>query len=547
MQKIKDYDNNELSKEKESYKVINKNVKNKEQPSIVRSLCALSRYIIQRMMIVLIISTLICYMINSTMLSMNYMASTILQRDDGADLLSSSSNGLNISKGITSGRDTESSSNNASLCFLDGGSNPPPSTTYDDDGNIISTGSCAATDNELMQSPPCPIKGRCRNGVLIDCLDGYEDKDENVEVSLPINEEGSLPTYQHQLYQISDSGEECILIPAANRTTIYLRQLIEDVTKFDICRQNLWFFWSSIGSSISESCDGDDSIIGGIKRGSSSFLYNHLWRLKEASSINEKQGKGQNKIVTTTYFSLNSIANYTELDINVLLILVKEMIERDDTIVLNEIGPDNDNENNNASSKSISSTTSSSIAYLALDPTYVQYEIKLPFKCWVLIGLQSIILITIQLVWKFLLNFLKLILHAAMGRPLPALTITIFIYILFWIRKRRAVRAELRRKTIAIRNVVYERLVRDQIVARSNSDDGNGGFAVLHLRDEIARENFPLSGKGRTEMMNKVWPLVVSEIRTDNRVKKSRRNVGDKKLEWWEWVASSSSFGSLVE
>ena len=69
--------------------------------------------------------------------------------------------------------------------------------------------------------------------------------------------------------------------------------------------------------------------------------------------------------------------------------------------------------------------------------------------------------------------------------------------------------------------------------------DSDGGFAALHLRDEVGHDMYPTSWSKRHWMNDDVWPRVKLEILADNRVRKYRKVADGKDLEHWDFAIQS--------
>jgi len=98
--------------------------------------------------------------------------------------------------------------------------------------------------------------------------------------------------------------------------------------------------------------------------------------------------------------------------------------------------------------------------------------------------------------------------------------------------KRKTV-LQLRQQVTEIQNLAYDKLVED-------CNEGGEGCATLHLRDDIAHELYPSDSVKRKHFIANVWPRVCAVVKMDNRVRKTRKSLRGKSLEWWEWVADAS-------
>jgi hypothetical protein len=64
--------------------------------------------------------------------------------------------------------------------------------------------------------------------------------------------------------------------------------------------------------------------------------------------------------------------------------------------------------------------------------------------------------------------------------------------------------------------------------------DNNEGYAALMLRDDVGRDMYPTNLRERTFLYTDVWPRVILEVHSDNRVSKFRKEANGKILEHWD-------------
>ncbi|KAL3776910.1 hypothetical protein ACHAWO_004149 [Cyclotella atomus] len=103
-----------------------------------------------------------------------------------------------------------------------------------------------------------------------------------------------------------------------------------------------------------------------------------------------------------------------------------------------------------------------------------------------------------------------------------ALVMSYFVH-LFMKRKRRL--ARIRELYPQVLEAAY-----DLLAELDNSE----GYAVLMLRDDIVRSMYPTNIAARNFLYNEVWPRVIAEIHSDNRVRKFRKEANGKSLEHWD-------------
>uniref|UniRef100_A0A7R9VSV6 Man1/Src1-like C-terminal domain-containing protein n=1 Tax=Pseudictyota dubia TaxID=2749911 RepID=A0A7R9VSV6_9STRA len=154
---------------------------------------------------------------------------------------------------------------------------------------------------------------------------------------------------------------------------------------------------------------------------------------------------------------------------------------------------------------------------IGLTPAYVRKSLPVPFSCWIRLLLSGLVF-----------SLVGLILHVAGAHPVKSGIAVVAALIVRKYRRRRARRALLKSLVNDMVEAAYDML--------ADCDDSEG-FAALHLRDELTHLMHPSDPGRRKYLSEKVWPGVVLEIRRDNRIRKSTREVGGKRLEWWEWIS----------
>ena len=161
----------------------------------------------------------------------------------------------------------------------------------------------------------------------------------------------------------------------------------------------------------------------------------------------------------------------------------------------------------------------SSGAILGLTSSYVHSSLPIPPTCFIRI-----------LLWEATNFLLAVVARFVTSHPLIAAAIALLAAVAAKVRRRRKARTRLLSEVPRVRELAYDRL--------ALFDDGLG-YASLHLRDEIAHDLYPSSPRDLRYLCERVWPCVVAEIRRDNRIRKGWRDVGGRKLEWWEWISEA--------
>mmetsp|Transcript_15790 Transcript_15790/g.24243 ORF Transcript_15790/g.24243 Transcript_15790/m.24243 type:complete len:662 (+) Transcript_15790:118-2103(+) len=198
-------------------------------------------------------------------------------------------------------------------------------------------------------------------------------------------------------------------------------------------------------------------------------------------------------------FPLSKVENETEV--------VQEMISESYNFVLVEINDE---------------------MMIGLSDTYVDTKLVLPTSCWITLAMLQTVSHFIGSALQALVSTAGLVLEFTYAYPIVALCTLLFIMVALYIRRRRKGQRELAKNIVIVRDMAFQRMSSD-----------TSAHVVLHLRDAIAMEMHPMSRKGRSYIILKVWPRVVADIRQDNRVLKTNRQIGGKPRDVWQWAAST--------
>jgi len=122
--------------------------------------------------------------------------------------------------------------------------------------------------------------------------------------------------------------------------------------------------------------------------------------------------------------------------------------------------------------------------------------------------------------------------------PLGSLIGLIAVLFVYRRQEQHRKRKSVMRAVAEARQFSYERLM----------EDPSQSHVVLHIRDEIAMTMHPNSRKSRNELNYQIWPHVVTDIKCDNRVRKTIKILEGKQREVWQWIAApSANKGKVVK
>jgi len=172
------------------------------------------------------------------------------------------------------------------------------------------------------------------------------------------------------------------------------------------------------------------------------------------------------------------------------------------------------------------------VIYVGMSKDYINRKLPISTICWLRIMSWDFIRVVSAFLYGLVVIILNLMWSIALANPLPTLAVGVVTYAILWMRNKRSKVSGLRKEASKIQNIAYDKLIMD-------CNEGEG-YAALHLRDEIAHELHPEPCAARERFNSMVWPRAVVLIRSDNRVTKTRKSIGGKSLEWFEWAADSS-------
>ncbi|KAL7487568.1 hypothetical protein ACHAW6_013134 [Cyclotella cf. meneghiniana] len=120
----------------------------------------------------------------------------------------------------------------------------------------------------------------------------------------------------------------------------------------------------------------------------------------------------------------------------------------------------------------------------------------------------------------------KLAWYSISNYTIPSVIVLVLFYIgnLYIKRRRRLEKI----------NTLLEPVL-EQVYDRLAVCDNNEGYAALMLRDDIGRDMYPTKLAERAFLFNEVWPRVILEVHSDNRVRKFRKEANGKDLEHWDF------------
>ena len=167
---------------------------------------------------------------------------------------------------------------------------------------------------------------------------------------------------------------------------------------------------------------------------------------------------------------------------------------------------------------------------MGLSSEVPEHKLPIPFSCqmkfmfielfgWILKFLYRTVVLLAQKLWQYISTHPK-------SSPVALMMLVGVVSI----RRKKKHRAKVREIFDVVKEEAYDRLAHC---------DGSGGYAALHLRDDVGHAMYPSNVRERLFMYNYVWPRVIIEVRADNRVRKFRKAADGKQLEHWDLNTNS--------
>jgi hypothetical protein len=162
---------------------------------------------------------------------------------------------------------------------------------------------------------------------------------------------------------------------------------------------------------------------------------------------------------------------------------------------------------------------------VGLSQEYLDQRLTLPLWCemqgWFVMGLTVMFGTVVALGWSVVEYTWRL----AVAHP------WFFAagVVVFWLLQRVLFKRRLLNRIASARDKAYRILCRDT----------TRGHQVLHVRDTVADETYPESRWKRGQFNIEIWPKVVSDVKKDNRVRKTITVTADGKTrDVWQWDAA---------
>jgi hypothetical protein len=167
---------------------------------------------------------------------------------------------------------------------------------------------------------------------------------------------------------------------------------------------------------------------------------------------------------------------------------------------------------------------------IGLSSEVLEHKLPIPFTCqmkfvfmelfgWFLKLLYRTVVLLTQKSWQYIST-----------HPKSSPVVCMILVGAVSIRRKTKHRAKVREIFEVVKEEAYDRLAHC---------DGSGGYAALHLRDDVGHAMYPSNVRERLFMYNYVWARVTIEVRADNRVRKFRKAADGKQLEHWDLNTNS--------
>lgn len=165
------------------------------------------------------------------------------------------------------------------------------------------------------------------------------------------------------------------------------------------------------------------------------------------------------------------------------------------------------------------------------------HRLALPMSCHLsdafkgsLETIGSIVVKFMLSLWSVFLIFLGVLWNCTLAYPLSSLIGFMTVCAIAAIKRADDAK---RKKILCIANM-------RQMAYSTLQDNPQCPHLVVHIRDEIAFCLAENHKKERRYLIKDIWPTVVSDIKLDNRVRKSQRMVDGVPSDAWQWVAATT-------
>jgi len=167
---------------------------------------------------------------------------------------------------------------------------------------------------------------------------------------------------------------------------------------------------------------------------------------------------------------------------------------------------------------------------IGLSSEVPEHQLPVPFSCQMKFMFMELFGWILRFLYRTVVLLAKKLWHYASTYPKSSPVVVIMLVVAVGIRRKKNHRAKVREIFDVVKEEAYDRLA---------NCDGSGGYAALHLRDDVGHAMYPSNVRERLFMYNYVWPRVIIEVRADNRVRKFRKAADGKQLEHWDLNTNS--------
>ncbi|KAL3944539.1 MAG: hypothetical protein SGBAC_001359 [Bacillariaceae sp.] len=154
------------------------------------------------------------------------------------------------------------------------------------------------------------------------------------------------------------------------------------------------------------------------------------------------------------------------------------------------------------------------------------YKLRTPVHCLATSAVAYVLGVVGSMMLAAFHFFLALVLELFREYPIPCSIALFVIFVLRRILQYRSYRKQLADDVSEIRQFAYDYL----------EDSPDESHLVLHVRDHIVMKIYPKNK--RSYLKKDVWPRVVPDFKSDNRIRKSTRIVEGQPRDSWQWVAA---------
>ena len=167
---------------------------------------------------------------------------------------------------------------------------------------------------------------------------------------------------------------------------------------------------------------------------------------------------------------------------------------------------------------------------IGLSSQVLDHKLPIPFSCQLKFVFMELFGASLKFLYRIIMFLALKGWKYISTHPKSSPVVMLLLVSVVIVRRKKKHRAKVREIFDVVKEEAYDRLAHCE---------GSGGYAALHLRDDVGHAMYPSNVRERLFMYNYVWPRMIVEVRADNRVRKFRKTADGKQLEHWDLNTNS--------